>query len=175
MEDVLGLFVGLLVVLVSGFGVRPILGRITRPEQPPQGVEEDVWRRIVGRGAEPPNPFPRSVRDARRWLRDEMRSRDGAEWLGRVERLLSFGIFWLGAYEVLVAWLAFKVASKWEAWSNVVKVPGQLPKNVDETDYFRARSQLGSWLFTRFVLGTLLNVLIGLVGVAVGRKALDAL
>ena len=174
---VVGPAIGLIVVFVSGLGVKPILEGIT-PPQPPKGVETDVWQRIVRRGAEhhpsalTADAGPRSARDAMRWLTHAMRS-DGAEWLGRLERLLSFGIFWLGAYEVLIAWLGFKVASKWEVWSNVVQVPSDLP-DVDKTDYFRARSQLGSWLFTRFALGTLLNVLIGLVGAAVGRMALDA-
>ncbi len=146
MEDVVEVAAGLIVVFVFGLGVKPILEYGAGPEPTaPNGLEEQVWEGIVGRGT-------------------------GGKWLGLLERFFSFGIFWLEAYEVLAVWLAFKVASKWEAWGNVVQVPTDLP-DVDKTDYFRARNQLGSWLFTRFVSGTLLNVLTGLVGAALGRKA----
>ncbi|HJU43660.1 MAG TPA: hypothetical protein VJ691_12620 [Vicinamibacterales bacterium] len=63
---------------------------------------------------------------------------------------------------VVAAWLAFKLASKWETWSNIVKIPEQLNGSaVDQIDYLRARRHWGELLYTRFTAGTLLNLLAG--------------
>lgn len=48
---------------------------------------------------------------------------EGGTYLGYLERLLFFGAFWKGEPIVIGAWLAFKVASKWNAWTNIVSVP----------------------------------------------------
>jgi hypothetical protein len=101
------------VKVASGLIVAFLLGLVVRPI-----LEYTTGQDIVGRGA-------------------------GGKWLGLLERFFSFAIFWLEAYGSLAAWLTFKVASKWEAWSNVVRVPSDLP-DVDKIDYFRARNQLGS-------------------------------
>jgi len=48
---------------------------------------------------------------------------EGGKLLGHLERFLFLGVFWIDAPIVVVAWLAFKVTSKWNAWSNVITVP----------------------------------------------------
>ena len=149
MTDAFELVVGLIVIIVLGFGVGPILHRTTQKDRPapPSGVEPATWQAIFNLGA-------------------------SGKWIGFFERLLTFGIFWLGAYVALAGWLAFKVAAKWESWSNIVQVPSSLP-NTEELEYFRARKELGSWIFSRFLIGTLLNALIGIVGAEIGKKSWD--
>lgn len=76
-------------------------------------------------------------------------------------------------YEIIGGWLAFKVAAKWEVWKNIVQVPDSLGKSPIE--YLKARSALGSYILTRFLVGTLANVLVGLVAAHIGRHAKDIL
>jgi len=67
--------------------------------------------------------------------------------------------------------MAFKVASKWESWQNVVRVPDTLTEpNVSQLELLRARRQWGAILYTRFLCGTLVNVLIGVLVGTIVRK-----
>jgi hypothetical protein len=50
-----------------------------------------------------------------------------------------------------------------------VKLPERLDCRVDAVDYLRARSQLGSFIYQRFLTGTLLNVLGGFVAALVAE------
>ena len=43
----------------------------------------------------------------------------GGKRIGRLERAFFFVAFSIGAPELVAVWLAFKVASKWETWSNI--------------------------------------------------------
>jgi hypothetical protein len=89
-------------------------------------------------------------------------------FLGTLERLIAFAAAWLGQYELLFAWLTFKVASKWEVWSNVLRIPESL-ENIAQIEYLKARRIWGSVMLMRFLIGTLANVLIG-VGAAMAVK-----
>jgi len=82
--------------------------------------------------------------------------------LGYLERLVFFLAFWLDASAVVATWLAFKVASKWNVWSNVISVPKTIT-GVDDLDYLIARRRWGSQVLMTFLIGTLFNVLVGLV------------
>jgi len=150
-EDIIEVFVGLVATFLLSWVVKPILDRITKADKPapPKGMEQPVWDEIIDRGS-------------------------GGKWLGWLERFFSFGAFWIGAHVVLAGWLAFKVAAKWETWRNIVQFPAKLSSpEYEEVDYLKARSGLGTLLFAKFTVGTLLNVSIGFVGYVLGRNSYD--
>jgi hypothetical protein len=111
---------------------------------PPEGVSPEKWQEIVTGNAL------------------------AARWLGTLEGLLAYGSFLVfdknGAL-VIGGYLAFKVASKWESWQNIVQVPQTL-EGVPQLDFLRARRQWGTTLYLRFLIGTLLNLLFGFVAAA---------
>jgi hypothetical protein len=92
----------------------------------------------------------------------------GGTWIGRLESLLVYLVV-LHARDdaglVIGGWLAFKVASKWETWANVIKVPEILNDTLNDReaklDYLRARRDWSNLLYERFLIGTLLNILLG--------------
>ena len=86
----------------------------------------------------------------------------GCLWWVLLERVVIVGALWIGASSLIAAWLAFKVACKWEVWRNVVQFPVELD-GIPEIDWFNARGALGSWLLTRFWIGTLSSLVGGFV------------
>lgn len=90
--------------------------------------------------------------------------------IGFLERFLFLGAFWVGAYPVIVAWLGFKVAAKWESWSHVVQVPTTLDP-VRPIVWLQARMRFGSWLLSRFLVGTLMNILIAGIAGYLGHRS----
>ena len=95
-------------------------------------------------------------------------SEDAGKLLGRLESLLFFMSLWFGIVTIILGWLAFKVATKWEAWQNLIQVPRQL-KDVDDLEYLAARHRWASYVFMRFLVGTVGNLLVAALGVAIGR------
>ena len=94
----------------------------------------------------------------------------GGKAIGWMERILTFvAVFWgeEKGYILIAGWLAFKVASKWEAWQHIVQVPGSL-NNVPQLSYLKARWQWGSRLLTRFLVGTAANISLGIIGAVLG-------
>ena len=85
------------------------------------------------------------------------------EWIGRFECVLSFISFCTGHPNIIIGWLAFKVAAKWEAWKNIVQMPDSL-EDHSSLDWYTARRAIGSWLLSRFLIGTLGNIIAGAVG-----------
>ena len=90
--------------------------------------------------------------------------RPGGRWIGHIERFLFFVSIITGVPELTVAWLAFKVASKWEAWGNVYKIPPKLHR-ATEFEFFLARTRWGSRTFQRSVVGTGANLAAAFIGV----------
>ncbi len=117
----------------------------------PPGVDQEQWRTAV----QGPGP--------------------GAALIGRLESLLVYlSVLYLGkeAAVIIGGWFAFKVASKWEVWSNVIKMPASLRGSTD-LDLLRARRKLGYVMYDRFLVGTLLNVLLGAIVAAIVRRIWD--
>jgi hypothetical protein len=110
---------------------------------PPRGADRYVWREIVATQAV-----------------------EGGKWLGRFERVIFFLSILTDTPALAAGWLAFKVASKWEAWANVHKVPEAI-EGVDPLDFLRARTALGSSTYQRFLVGTMADLLIAFVFVGV--------
>src|SRR5262249_32475194 len=95
-------------------------------------------------------------------------ARGGGPQTGFLERVLFFAAFWAKEPLLIAAWLAFKVASKWAAWQHIVKIP-EAVKYATEQDYLRHKSILSSHLLSRFLNGTLYNVICAMIGWTVGK------
>lgn len=141
--------VGLLTIFFLGLGVGCLINRVQKSIclLPPNEATKEKWATLT-------------------------EGNEGGWILGNLERLLFFGAFWVDAPSVIAAWLAFKVASKWNAWSNVISVPKELP-GIDQLEYLVARRRWGSQLLTTFLVGTLSNVIIGYFGVIIGRHGYE--
>ena len=113
---------------------------------------------------------PPSSELAEKWkeLTTDPTSDKSGSVLGDLERFLFFIAFWLVSWEVIAAWLAFKVAAKWEAWSTTGALPQSLP-NADPLGYLIARRRWASQRLMSFLVGTLANVLAAFVCVLIGR------
>ena len=95
--------------------------------------------------------------------------------LGYTESAL-FYIALLASQPIGIAgYLGFKVAAKWQNWAQVIKLPA-MPESKNEkvgkglelgSEAFDLRQRYASWLLIRFLLGSILNVLIAIAGVAV--------
>jgi hypothetical protein len=128
------------------------------PSSPPKESLKDKWENLT--------------KDSSEMFTDEKKRININEVLGLFERLVFFIAFWLGRFEIVGGWLAFKVASKWEVWSNIVAFPKNL-KDVDDLDYLIARRRLGAQIFTTFLVGTLANAIAAFIGSIVGRYSID--
>jgi len=95
-------------------------------------------------------------------------NKPGPFLLGVAETLLFYGSLATGTYEVIVGWLVFKTAAKWSAWQHVMQIPSEIP-GIDAVEYLGFRLALSSRLTTRFLVGTLINVLAGAAGAFVLR------
>ncbi|MEJ2191565.1 MAG: hypothetical protein P8Y39_04345 [Nitrospirota bacterium] len=87
---------------------------------------------------------------------------EGGAILGALERIVFFIALTLKeGYPLFIgAWLAFKVATKWEIWGNVIQVPG-------DGQNLRLRSLLGARVMMGFLVGTLTNILVAGLGVVI--------
>jgi hypothetical protein len=142
--------VGLLVNCLFGIGTKRLMEIATTPTAKNKELYEELDKKLGSKWST---------------LIDDNKS--GA-YLGYLERLLFFGAFWANMPLVIATWLAFKVASKWNAWTNIIFFPKEI-SNIEEMDYLVARNRLGSKLYMRFVIGTLSNLIFGCLGVIVVR------
>ena len=139
------LLVALTLATLLGFTVGPFLA-FAAPPKKPDGVEAKTWAQIT-----------------------ELESLGSGRWVGLLETVLFVGALFVGEPIVIGAWLTFKVAAKWEVWANVVKIPDGLVR-TPLLDY-QVRHRFGSVLLSRFLLGTLLNVLVAAFATATATNA----
>ena len=149
MDMFLQIIVGALTVFLLGLRVKPLIKRVKTKVsiERPSEIEEEQWKRLTG-------------------------GNEGGEIIGNLERFLFLGAFWIQSPAIIATWFAFKVASKWNAWSNVISLPKSLP-DVNEIEYLIARRRWGSQLLATFLVGTISNLIIGLVGFLIGRHGYD--
>jgi hypothetical protein len=147
MEQIIEMFIGIGLTLLIGLAVSPFLRtRIPFPEGP-EGLGEKDWREIVERTA-------------------------AGKWIGLFERLFFLAAFWLGQYVMVGGWLAFKMAAKWEVWKNIIQVPKDM-EGISSLNWYKARDNLGSYIFGRFLVGTLLNIFVGLIAAYLGSHSFE--
>ena len=122
----------------------------------------------AGKKPEPPSGFNETHKS--QWKELTAGNEGGGAVIGWTERIMFFGALLSGAgAELLIgAWLAFKVASKWNAWTNVTAVPQKVDE-LDDLDFLIARRRWASNVLTRFLVGTEYNILAAILGVAVTR------
>ena len=89
--------------------------------------------------------------------------------LGWLERSMFLSALSADAALLIGAWLAFKVASKWQAWSGVISVPNSI-EGLDPMDYLLARRSWGSHLLVTFLVGTAYNILVALLAITVSQS-----
>jgi hypothetical protein len=145
MVEFIEIVVTIVVALLPGPLVSLLL-KLAVPTARPDNITEEVWNALQ----------PSEIEEA-------------GKWLGALERLISAVAVWVNEYVLLAGWLAFKVASKWEVWSNVLRVPPSFP-NQSDLDSLRTRRIWGARMMMRFLLGTLANVLLGVVAAYVGQR-----
>jgi len=91
---------------------------------------------------------------------------EGGAVIGWLERTTFFLAFWLqggiAGAAIVAAWLTFKLGSKWQAWTQTTALPETLD-GVEPLDYLVARRRWGSHVLVTFLVGTLTNVIFGLV------------
>lgn len=143
MQNIVGFIFGFLLMSVAGRYVGRLVAKGAKEPARPALLPDEVWK-------------------------EHTRTEDGGDWLGFLERALFFAAFWTGSESLVGGWLAFKLASKWEVWKNVIRVPLR-PDDHEGDSWFAATHTFGSWILQRFWIGTLLNVLLAFVFVAIGH------
>lgn len=88
--------------------------------------------------------------------------------IGHVERPIFFAALWLtSGWPILASWLAFKLAYYWQS-ANFTAFPTELPTK-EQAGLLVAKRQLGIHHIATSLVGTGVNIIFALVGVAVGR------
>lgn len=153
MANFWGVVFGLLVLGVSRRFLPYFLGRSTQDiELEPAGVQlPKGWSELVS---------PVSEESGRR--------------LGDLERFVFFGALWLSQPIAIGGWLIFKIASKWHAWSNIIRMPDSLGEGTDAVDLLRARMAWSSAMLTRSLVGTLFNIAAAVAAVGVAQLIYDS-
>jgi hypothetical protein len=148
MADFWGVLFGLLVVGISRRFLPYFLGRSTRDiVLEPAGVKlPEGWSQLT-----------------------EPLTEESGRRLGDLERFVFFGALWMSQPIAIGGWLAFKIASKWHAWSSIIRMPDSLGEGVDPVGFLRARLAWSSLILTRSLVGTLFNIAAAVAAVGIGR------
>ncbi|MFH1800653.1 MAG: hypothetical protein ABH891_07430 [Candidatus Omnitrophota bacterium] len=80
--------------------------------------------------------------------------------LGLLEVVFFFIAFAVHAPKLILVWLAFKLASKWQAGSAIVKTPEHI-EGLETMYYWGARNRVAAYTLQRWLIGTLANIVAG--------------
>ena len=151
MQDIVGAVAGLILIILTWWVV-PAIFSVTGldAKHAPEGVPEDFWDALRNSGSE-----------------------SAGNWLGALERIVGALAYWSGTYQIIAGWYAFKVASKWQSWSGVLRLPSEFP-GIDPVSYVRARRVWSANLLMRFLIGSLTNVLLGMLSAWAGQLIANA-
>jgi hypothetical protein len=131
------------------------------------GLGFDVGRlvRRVGGSIGPlPPPSPETTSQ---WTKLTSQ-KTGGWWIGLVERPIFFAALWIsGAWPLLASWLVFKLGFYWQS-ANFTAFPTTSP-DEREAEYLVAKRQLGTHHVATALVGTGANIVLALVGVAIGK------
>jgi hypothetical protein len=128
--------VGILLVIVLGFLVEPFLALTT---------EHLKWKDTKKR--------------KKRWVTFTAAGRT----IGVLEGILFF-VSIVIQYPIFIgAWLVFKVAAKWETRAHIVRLDETESKDL-KSEEFETRAMYSSWVHSRFIIGTLSNIAIAVIG-----------
>lgn len=130
---------------------------------------------LIKRAAKDLPLTPPSSRTAVKW-RELTGGNEGGETIGGLERITFFLGFWLqgglAGAALVAAWLTFKLGSKWQAWTQTIALPESL-EGAEAIDYLVARRRWGSHVLATFLVGTLANVLVGMLAGVVAQHLCD--
>ncbi len=90
------------------------------------------------------------------------------KYLGIGERILFFIAFNTSQPLLIGSWLAFKLASKWQTWSAVIKLPEDL-QLAEPHKELEIRNRYGTNLLQRWLIGTMANIIVGYLAFAVAN------
>jgi len=142
LEQLIYLVMGFLPVLYLATPIAEILRELPNSTiKPPNGVNKTQWKALLS----------------------TEESVNGSKLLGKYERILFYIVLHTRRYEILAGWMAFKLASKWEVWGNIIRVPETLGR-AGSLDYLIARKRWGVRTYQRFTIGMLLDFFAANVG-----------
>lgn len=147
MENFVEGIIAIMVAAGLGSGVRCFLNWAVQMPQPPGGITQAEWNAITKRV-------------------------DAGGPIGFFERLLIALSFFTEKEAIIAAWFGFKVAAKWEAWKNIVQVPSRVDQ-IPQLAWFQVTKLFGSWVLSRFLVGTLVNLAIGAFAAYVGKNSFE--
>lgn len=138
------LIIGLVVTILLGCGVGSLIRYVGElmPLPAPSAETEQQWKKLASQMA-------------------------NGSWIGFTERIIFFAACWLNGWLLISSWLVFKLGFYWQG-ANFLALPEKSPE-PKELDYFIAKRFLGANYVSTVLVGTGVNVLIALVGVAVGK------
>ena len=151
MQELIKMLVAIGLTMLLGHSIRPLL----------RAVSSDVT----------PSSENKKVKTI---LQALLKNNRVGQWIGRLERLIFLAGFWIGEPAVVAGWFGFKIATKWTVWKDIVQIPDEL-KGVPQTEWFLNRHTLGTYLASRFLVGTVTNALIALVSWYVGINTFEIL
>lgn len=96
-------------------------------------------------------------------------SKEAGKWIGALERSLFILAIWFSEPVIILGWLAFKAASKWDAWQNITQVSTNLDGVDNNVRFLEWRRRWSSHVFMRSAIGTVLNLFAAGLAVALGR------
>lgn len=136
---------GLGVTVVLGFGTKCLVHHVANslPLEPPSSALKPHWDKLR-----------------------EMKAAGGM--IGHVERPIFFAALWIiGGWPILTSWLVFKLAYYWQG-ANFTSFPVDAPTE-EQAAWLVAKRQLGTHHAATALVGTGANIILALVGVAVGK------
>lgn len=92
----------------------------------------------------------------------------GVRLLGILESVFFYWSFWIGEPQWVGGWLALKVATKWQVWQQVIRLP-EKSANVEDLQITKFRAVWGTILYNRFLLGTIYNIVVAIVAASIGH------
>lgn len=112
----------------------------------PEGVDDEKWQSAFQLSKEQMKP---------------------TKILGFFEAIIIFISLYIGKPEVIAGWLTFKLASKWQTWNAIMRLPEKID-GIDDIEYIGAKNQIASATLQRWLIGTLGNILAGFFGLMMG-------
>jgi len=139
-SELVGIMVTLaFLIFFVDFAVVWMMDRATKgiDTSPPVEQGTEIWKKLLGK----------------------MPSEKAGKWLGALERILFFFAIWFGGAAVIAGWLAFKAVSKWDAWSNITKVPTHIKHgDLSDLEFLEWKRRWASWTYMRSAVGTIGNL-----------------
>lgn len=86
-----------------------------------------------------------------------------AHWVALGEQVFFYFCLIFAKESLIVGWLALKVASKWDVWSNMIKMPAEF-ENATKLDSYKIRLAWGIRTLDRFLLGTVMSLISAFFG-----------